>query len=58
MMSDQSVDLATKHYLETALTKKLIPSSERDLNDTSEFRQLLGSVCFDICNALEGPERI
>lgn len=40
-------------YLETALTEKLISSSEGELNNTSEFSQLFCSVGFDIRNALE-----
>ena len=44
---------SNKHYLETALTKKLVSGSERELNNTSEFSQLFRGVGFDIRNALE-----
>lgn len=43
---------SNKRYLETALTKKLVSSPERELNNTSEFSQLFRSVSFDIRNAL------
>lgn len=55
-MSDESPRLlqpSNGRYLETTLTQKLIPSSERELNNTCEFCQLFGSVGFDIRNALE-----
>ena len=47
--------LGNRRYLETTFTKKLIASSERNLNNTSEFSQLFRSVDLDICNALEEP---
>lgn len=51
-MNELLLHIINKRYLETTLAKKLIPSSERNLNNTCEFSQLFRSVSFDVCDAL------
>jgi len=51
--STQALQPSNRRYLETTLTKKLISSFERELNNACEFIQLFRSVSFDVGNALE-----
>ena len=44
--------LSIDTHLYTTLTQKLITSSKRYLNDSTEFRKLTSRIIFDIGNAL------
>ena len=52
-MSQEDLGMArNEDDLKTTFAEELISSSERNLNDTSEFGQLFRSVGFDVGNTL------